>query len=258
MLARRNLLKGIAATPAAGLSLAAVLADARLSRAAAETLSDVTITTADGRDVTGYLALPDAKPAGAVAVVHEWWGLNDQIKAFTAELANLGHVGLAVDLMDGQVATTPDAARAQIGAVKPEEGKATMAAWIDWLYAHEAVNGKVATLGFCFGGGWSLNGSLAHPVDATVIYYGNVAKTAEELAPLKGPVLGHFATQDQSIDEAMVSGFEKAMAEAGKELTVHWYDAQHGFANPTSARYDQEDTRLAMQRTADFLKANLG
>lgn len=258
MLARRNLLKGLAAAPAAGIPLAAILADARLARAAADTLQKVTIPTADGRQVTGWLAVPATTPAPAVLTIHEWWGLNDQMKAYTAELANLGYVGLAVDLMDGQVATTPDAARAQIQAVKPDQANATLGAWIDWLRAHESVSGKVGTVGFCFGGGWSLNASLVRPVDATVIYYGNVAKPAEDLTPLAGPVLGHFATQDQSIDEAMVSGFQAAMEKAGKDLTVHWYDAQHGFANPTTARYDQEDTQLAMQRTMDFLKANLG
>ncbi|MCB1489619.1 MAG: dienelactone hydrolase family protein, partial [Bauldia sp.] len=115
-------------------------------------------------------------------------------------------------------------------------------------------------IGWCFGGGWSLNASLATPVDATVIYYGNVAKTADELKALKGPVLGNFGTEDQNIDAEMVAGFEAAMKEAGKagELTVNWYTADHGFANPTSARYDAEDTALAWDRTLAFLKANLG
>jgi carboxymethylenebutenolidase len=258
MLARRDLLKGVAAVPAAGLPLATILANPELARAAAGDLETVTITNARGSRVSGALALPAQTPAATVAVIHEWWGLNDQIKAFAGELARLGYVALAVDLMGGAVATTPDAARAQMQAVDGDEATATMTSWVEWLRGLSRGSGKVGTIGFCFGGGWSLNASLARPVDATVIYYGNVAKTAGQLAPLRGPVLGHFATQDQFINKAMVDGFEKTMAEAGKPLEVHWYDANHGFANPSGGRYDAEDTQLAMTRTMAFFEKNLG
>jgi carboxymethylenebutenolidase len=251
MLARRDLLKGAAAMPAAGLSLATILANPELARAAAGELETVTITNANGNRVSGALALLDRTPPATIAVIHEWWGLNDQIKAFTGELAKLGYAALAVDLMGG-VATTPDEARKLMQAVNPAEATATMAAWVDWLRSHEKGTGKVGTIGFCFGGGWSLNASLARPVDATVIYYGNVAKTAEQLAPLKGPVLGHFATQDQFINKPMVDGFEKAMAAAGKPLDVYWYEANHAFANPSGGRYDAEDAKLAMERSMAF------
>ena len=116
--------------------------------------------------------------------------------------------------------------------------------------------GKVATIGWCFGGGWSLNASIATPVDATIIYYGQVDQPASRLARLQGPVLGHFATRDQRINRPMVEGFEKAMAEAGKPLTVYWYEADHAFANPTGARYDAEDAKLAWDRTLAFFRAH--
>jgi carboxymethylenebutenolidase len=66
-------------------------------------------------------------------------------------------------------------------------------------------------------------------------------------------VLGHFATRDTFIDKAMVNGFEKAMAEAGKPVTVYWYDADHAFANPSGGRYDEADAALAWARTLAFL-----
>ncbi|MCY4313121.1 MAG: dienelactone hydrolase family protein, partial [Gammaproteobacteria bacterium] len=115
------------------------------------------------------------------------------------------------------------------------------------------------TMGWCFGGGWSLNASLATPVDATVIYYGNVKKAAADLASLQGPVLGHFATRDGWINQDMVSGFEASMHGAGKpELAVHWYEADHAFANPTSARYDADDAALSRERTVEVFRQNLG
>jgi carboxymethylenebutenolidase len=112
-------------------------------------------------------------------------------------------------------------------------------------------------MGWCFGGGWALNASIAEPVDATVVYYGRVDKPADQLAKLKGPVLGHFATRDEFIDEAMVGSFEKAMAEAGKPVTVYWYEADHAFANPSGGRYDEADAALAWSRTMEFLRQTL-
>jgi carboxymethylenebutenolidase len=142
-------------------------------------------------------------------------------------------------------------------AVDPTVATQTVKLWVPWLREHSQAGGKVATIGWCFGGGWSLNASLATPVDATIVYYGRVNKTADELATLQGPVLGHFATQDKWINKEMVSGFESAMNAAGKSYTSYWYDAQHAFANPTSARYDAGDAALAWQRTTEFLTQQL-
>lgn len=240
------------------LALAGVLRDPARARAAAETVEPVAVETADGRMVKAALARPAAAQAPALLLIHEWWGLNDQIKAFAKDLANKGYLTLAVDLIGAPATSDPAVAKRNVDAVKPEEAKAALEAWIPWLKTHKAGTGKIATMGFCFGGAWSLNASLLLPVDATIIYYGRVDKTAAELSTLKGPVLAHFARKDNFITQAMVHGFEAAMAEAGKRLTVHWYDAEHGFANPTTARYDAEDASLANSRSLAFLKASLG
>jgi len=250
--ARRDVLKGMASAPFAGGPLAAVLADPERARAAALGLHDYTINTPQGRRVSGALALPVGMPAPTVVLIHEWWGLNDQIKAVTAEFGRQGYLALAVDLMAGSVATTPDEARALTQSVDPAAATDTLAGWIQWLRVHDASNRKIGTVGWCFGGGWSLNASIATPVEATVVYYGRVNRTAEDLKKLKGPVLGHFGTRDRFIDTAMVSAWEQAMDEAGKTYTSHWYDADHGFANPTGARYDAADARLAWERTLAF------
>lgn len=115
----------------------------------------------------------------------------------------------------------------------------------------------MATIGWCFGGGWSLDASIATPVDATIIYHGRVDQPADRLARLRGALLGHFATRDQWINRPMVGGFERAMAQAGKPLTVYWYEADHAFANPTGARYDAEDAKLAWERSLAFLSQHL-
>ncbi|WP_432697569.1 dienelactone hydrolase family protein [Marinobacterium sp. YM272] len=251
---RRAFLKGMAALP-----LAVVLADAQLVQAAADKLEKVSLALPGGQTAQAYLALPEGvEKAPTVVLIHEWWGLNDEIKTFASELAQKGFIALAVDLYNGGYGNTREEAMALRKALDPEVATQTLVGWIDWLKQHPNSTGKVGTLGWCFGGGWSLNASLATSVDATVIYYGNVAKSAQELAALKGPVLGHFGTLDKNINEEMVDGFEKAMAEAGKtDLEVHWYVADHAFANPTGSRYDDEDAALAWSRTLSFLHKTL-
>ncbi len=253
ILSRREVVAGLAV----GVPLAAVLADPLLARAAAQTLQTVAITTQGGRSVSGALAVPAKTPAPAVLLIHEWWGLNDQVKSVAAELARVGYLALALDLYQGRVAATRKDARAYMQSVDADTATDTATAWTQWLKGHPRGTGRLGTIGWCFGGGWSLNVSIAHPADATVVYYGRVEKPAADLKSLKGPVLGHFATRDKWINRDMVRKFEAAMKAAGKAYTSHWYEADHAFANPTGARYDAADAKLAWQRTLAFFKANL-
>ncbi len=251
---RRSLVKSIASLP-----LATVLANKALAEEVAATLDDVTITTASGRKVSAALAVPKTTPAPGLLVFHEWWGLNDEVKSAAAEYAKEGFLALAVDLYEGQSTDQMgEAAKLSQGIRNdPDPARETAVAWANWIRADERFGGKLGTVGWCFGGGWSLNTSIATPVNATVIYYGNVAKTAEDVASLQGPVLSHFGTEDRFINEEMVGSFEAAMNEAGKPFTTHWYTADHAFANPSSAVYDEEDAQLSWGRTLEFLKENL-
>jgi len=251
-IARRQVLTGLASLP-----LAATLADPRLARAAAAGLETVSLTTDQGKDVQAALALPAKTPAPGILLIHEWWGLNDNIKTVANEFAKEGYVALAADLYDGNVASNPDGARSLMQAVKEPEAEDTLSSWVTWLRNHDKIADSVGTVGWCFGGGWSLNASILSPVEATVIYYGRVVQPPSTLKRLEGPVLGHFATRDQWINAEMVEGFEKAMDEAGKHYTTHWYEADHAFANPSGGRYDEEDAELAWERTLAFFKENL-
>ena len=249
---RRRVLTSLASLP-----LATVLADPALAAAVAAELTSVSMTRAGGKAVKATLAKPATLPAPCVLLVHEWWGLNDQIKSVAAALANEGYLALAVDLYDGNVTDQPDQAKAFMQQVAPEEAIGTLVAWIDWLKSSADSTGKVGTVGWCFGGGWSLNASIANPVDATVVYYGRVDQSPDELKALQGPVLGHFATEDQWINKPMVDGFAAAMNSVAKSYEVFWYDANHAFANPTNANYEKGDAKLAWQRTLDFFGEQL-
>lgn len=251
---RRQFIKGMLALP-----LAVVLADPVLAQIAGARAQARSLKLGSGREVSAYLALPEGSgPAPAVVLIHEWWGLNDSIKAVANELAERGFMALAVDLYAGGVADTREQAMALKNAVDDAVATETLVGWVQWLRNHERNNGKVGTLGWCFGGGWSLDTALATPVDACVIYYGNVSRTSEQLGRLQAPVMGHFGTLDKSIDAAMVGEFERTMASAGRhDLQVHWYVADHAFANPTGARYDEEDAALAWSRSLAFLYRHL-
>ena len=251
---RRRFLAGLASLP-----LATVLSYPDLAAAQADRTAPLEIDLPDGGTASGVIAMPETLPAPAVVLIHEWWGLNDQIKSMAAELASLGYIAFAIDLFGGQVAASPEEARLLTGDVDPARATAQLSGAIAHLREHEDSSGKVGTVGWCFGGAWSINASMAAPVDATVVYYGRLPQTADELASLEGPVLGHFGTEDGSIDEVMVGGFERAMSAAGKAdaLDVEWYVANHAFANPTSSRYDQDDAELAWSRTQTFLARHL-
>lgn len=252
MIPRRTVVQGLA-----GLPLAAVLADPLLARAAADTTRLVKIRTAGGREVAAALALPTTRPAPVVLLVHEWWGLNDQIRAVAADFAAQGYLALAVDLFGGRVAAMPEQARELAGSIKDDEATDTLASWLQWLQNHNDSTRKTATIGWCLGGGWSLRASTLVPVEATVVYYGRVNLPKEQLAKLKGPVLGHFAKRDQHITADIVRPFEQAMTELGKPYQVFWYDADHAFANPTGNNYVKEEAQLAWQRTTAFLGETL-
>ena len=236
--------------------LAAVLADPRLAAAEAAALETVTISTPSGRQAKGALAKPGRK-APAVLLIHEWWGLNDQIKSVAAELANQGYLALACDLYEGQLTTDPSKAGALMEALDQAKARETLTAWVNWLRKHPDGNGKVATIGWCMGGGFSLAASIDAAVDATVIYYGNVNFPTAELAKLKGPVLGQFAEKDGWINHPMVDPFVASLKKLGKKHEIHWYEADHAFANPSGQHYDKKDAALSWSRSLGFLKANL-
>ena len=125
MVDRRTALKAIGGVPLAAMGSSATLA--------ATDNSEVSISTWMQESVGGYLARPSSEPAPAVLLIHEWWGLNDQIKKTAVRFADEGFLALAVDLYQGQVAQEPEDARSLMQAVTPDEALETLTAWVDWL-----------------------------------------------------------------------------------------------------------------------------
>jgi carboxymethylenebutenolidase len=205
-----------------------------------------------------YLSLPpDARaPLPGVLVIHEWWGLNDNVKHWTDRIASEGYAALAVDLYDGVIARTADEAMAAIQEVDDERAMAILRAGHAFLAQDERVQApRTASIGWCFGGRKSLELALAEPgLDGAIVYYGNPITEAAALAPMRAELLGVFGTRDKSIPAEKVAAFRAALREAGKRADVREYDADHAFANPSNPRYDEQNAAQAWEVARAFLK----
>ena len=205
----------------------------------------------------GALARPAQKKAPGLVLIHEWWGLNWEMEAQAEKYAEAGYLALAIDMFQGKVTDQPAEAQKLMDGMDPKHAHEVLKAAIAWLRAHPGCNGKVGTLGFCLGGAWSLNASVANPVEATVVYHGAVNKKADELRRLKGPVLGHFAMRETYIPPESAKAFAAEMEKAGRPAEVHFYDAAHAFTRPKGPNFDKAANDLAWRRTIRFLEENL-
>lgn len=209
-----------------------------------------------------YLSLPKnpKPPLPAVLVIHEWWGLNDHIRHWADRLTEDGYATLAVDLYGGEVAKEPDRAADLAKAVDAEAAKQKLLDAYAFLAEDDRIRAdKRGSIGWCFGGKWSLELALEAPsLDAAVVYYGHVETNPERLANLETPVLAIFGTRDKGIDEKYVDRFRFGIEQAGdKDVKIVTYDAEHAFANPSSARYDYAAAEKAWAETRGFLARHL-
>lgn len=214
-------------------------------------------------NLVGFLAMPEdaAEPLPGVLVIHEWWGLNDNIKAMTRRLAGEGYIALAVDLYGGNVAQAPDEAQKLMAELMAD----TDAVRDNLRQAYEyleryAFSPTIGSIGWCLGGGWSLQTALMLPdaLDAMVMYYGRVETDPELLEPLAMPMLGFFGALDQSVPVGDAQSFRNALAQLGKDAEIHIYsDVDHAFANPSGGNYQAEAAEDAWKRTLEFLDAAL-
>ena len=210
----------------------------------------------------GFLAKPNKEGAyPAVVMIHEWWGLNDNIKEMARSLAAEGYVVLAVDLFDGKVAKDANEARELTTKVRnnPSVAISNMRSAVQYLKNQNNVDtSKIASMGWCFGGGMSLQLALNEKLAATVIYYGNLETNATKLSVIKWPVLGIFGSIDTSIPVASVKEFEKSLNQLKIENEIHIYEGVgHAFANPSGANYAPNETKDAWEKTLKFFNKNL-
>lgn len=211
------------------------------------------------QNAQGYLARPATDGEfPAVIMIHEIFGPNDNIKEMAEKLASHGYVVLAVDLYDGKVASTIDEARSIRGSFEQQQWTDNMNSAVGYLEERFGVE-SIGSIGWCFGGGQSLNLALNNQgIDATVIYYGQLVTDPPTLSKISWPVLGIFAGLDTGIPEQTVREFESALNYLDIENEIIIYPGvNHAFANPSGDRYAPEESRDAWEKTLDFFEANL-
>lgn len=208
---------------------------------------------------TGYLAEPtqDGNYPGVI-MIHEWWGLNDNIKSMARGLASHGYIVFAVDLYAGQVATTSDGARKLLLTFDEQKAMQNIGA-AEYTLKQKYNVTKIGTIGWCFGGSQSLNYALSgNKVDATVLYYGQPVTNTTALSVIKWPVLGFYGDKDQSNSLDKIKEFKSDLDSLGIQNEIYIYPGiGHAFANPSGATYAPKETIDAWNKTVSFFENNL-
>jgi carboxymethylenebutenolidase len=230
-------------------------------------------------NASGYLVYPSTtstngnsstaatgKKLPAVIIIHEFWGINDNIRSMARTLAKqVGYVVLAVDLFKGQSTNDPNHASQLVKSVRdnPQEAISNLQAAVKYVSSLPFVDSsKIASIGWCFGGGQSLQLALhseQHPLAATILYYGTpLVIDKQELSKIKWPVLGIFGDHDQANPLPLINAFKAALDGDGITNEILIYKGLgHAFANPSGANYAPQQTADAWQKTLTFLSKYL-
>ena len=217
----------------------------------------ITFKTSDSIEGRGFEVKASKATNNVVFLFHEWWGLNDYIQReaenLQKELSNV--TVIALDLYDKKVAATQADAQKYMGELKEERARSI----IDGAIKYVGTKARIGTIGWCLGGGWSMQATLAAVKQgvACVMYYGMPEKDMERIKSLNAPVLFVFASQDQWINKNVLDEFQKGMSDAKKILTVKSYDADHAFANPSNPKFNKEFADDAHKHAVDFFKSHL-
>ena len=198
-----------------------------------------------------------AGPFPAIVVIHEWWGLNDWVKEQASKLAGQGYVALAIDLYRGKVATTSEEAHELSRGLPHDRATRDLLAASSYLRSLKNVDPKrVGSIGWCMGGGYSLDLALNDPkLKAAVINYGRLATDEASLKKINAAILGIFGGLDKGIPVADVTTFGTQLKKLGKTVEIHVFDdAGHGFENPNNKQgYVAYAAADAWKFTVDFL-----
>src|SRR5688572_31134637 len=224
-------------------------------------------------NTTGYLVYPELanntqqqqqEPMPAVIMIHEWLGLNEHIKNQADILAKEGYVVLAVDLYSGEVTAHSNRAMELACSVRnnPVSAIENLQSAVNYAKSLEMVAGnRIASLGWCFGGDWSLQlalNSSENPLAATIVYYGRPVTDTASLSSISWPILGIFGDQDQAIPVESVKQFTSALNASGVTNEIYLYEGVgHAFANPSGDNYAPKETADAWQKTIGFLRTYL-
>ncbi len=228
--------------------------------AAAASAAGKMVTYPSGSETaSGYLAVPEGPGRkAAIVVIQEWWGLNGFIKQKADVFAAAGYVALAPDLYRGKLATDPDTAHQLMRGLPEDQAMRDLKAAVASLRSRPDVDpARVAAIGWCMGGGYSLALAFADPtLSGAVAYYGRLVTDRAVIANLQVPLLGNFGGLDKGILPDSVRAFERHAKDEGKNADFKIYpDAGHGFASSSDPKvFRAADAKDADARANNFLE----
>ncbi|MCP5267269.1 MAG: dienelactone hydrolase family protein [Burkholderiaceae bacterium] len=217
----------------------------------------IELRAADGHRFGAYVAEPSGAPRGVVVIAQEIFGVNKHIRAVTDEYAADGFLAIAPALFDRiepdyETGYSPDdiqSGRAVMQQIDMDQTLLDMTATVEWA----ARGGKVAVIGYCWGGtlAW-LSAARIPGLSAAVAYYGGAIHRYREEAP-KCPMLMHFGEKDQSPSPDQA----REIIAMHPGVSAHFYDAGHGFNCDHRPSFDEDASALARERTLEFLATEL-
>ena len=212
----------------------------------------------DGQGV--LIGDPATTPRGLI-VIHEWWGMNEQIQAEGAQFAREGHFTVVVvDMYRGKVADDRETAGHYMGELDWDGAVQDVAGAAKYLKSIGCT--KVGVTGFCMGGALSLAAAARCPdVDAAAPFYGIPKAALADLTTIRIPVQGHFGELDEAVGFSSPAEFnplKERLIAAGVPYEMFTYAAGHGFTNPNNPNYSQEACELSFKRVYEFMAKHLG
>lgn len=224
------------------------------------------IATTDGA-FNAFVSLPARLPAPAVVVLHEVFGVNEDMRQTCRNLSAQGFIAVCPDLFwrqePGLDLNNWSEAEWKRGlelyrAFDLTLGPADISAVVEQVGNMEGCTGRVAVLGFCLGGLLAYLTAARFPVDAAVAYYGGATEQhLDEASALHAPLLMHLAGEDEFMPEAARQSIRNALS-SNPEVEIHLYPGQcHAFARNTGTHYHAPSAELANGRSASFLHRHL-
>lgn len=228
-------------------------------------MTDIKITAHDGGSFTGYLATPAKTKAPGLVLIQEIFGVNAVMRRIADDYAQQGYLVLCPDLFwrqEPDIQITDAEMEKAFGLYQKfdsQKGIGDLIASVAALRQHPDCNGRVGCVGFCLGGSLAYVMAANSDVDASVSYYGiGIAGMLGMAATIKQPLLMHIAEEDSFVPKDEQAKVKQALA-GHKLVTIHSYPGiGHAFARIGGLTYDKKTADLANQRTAAFLKTNLG
>lgn len=205
-------------------------------------------------EVEGVLALPAGDAVGpGVVILHEWWGINEQIQIVAKQWADEGFVALVPDLFHGKQAHSADEAKALMSALDSQRAVQEIAACVAYLRAHPRATTRVAVTGYCLGGALAFRTATAvSGLAAVVPFYG--VPDGVDWSRVEAPIQAHFAQHD---DWATVARAQEIKAQIPGTMELHVYDAQHAFCNERRPEvYNADAAQQAWGRAVSFVRAH--